>query len=235
VSNPAGAEPASGAATSSLAQQGLAAVLALIAGYVDAYTFLNYQVYGSFMSGNTTQTGLHAGQGGLAVAAYNFLPIPLFVAGVFSGALIWHSGLARASRWIFALVAGLLALGLAAVAPGSLPGWFGIMVLSLAMGIMNTSVTRVGDQSVSLGYVSGTLNNLAQHLALAVKGVPLTHAEGPRDTHLRRAGLLAGIWAAFVIGALLAGAATPNFAAWSLLLPIVILSVLALLGRPFRA
>jgi hypothetical protein len=52
------------------------------------------------------------------------------------------------------------------------------------------------------------LNNLAQHLALAFKGVPLSHAEGPHDTHLRRAGLLAGIWTAFVIGALLAGAAT---------------------------
>jgi len=134
------------------AQGALAAVLALIAGYVDAYTFLNYQVYGSFMSGNTTQTGLHAGQGGFAVAGYNLLPIPLFVAGVFAGTLIWHSALAQASRWLFALVAGLLALGLAAVAPGPLPGWFGIIVLSLAMGIMNTTVTRVGEQQVSLGY-----------------------------------------------------------------------------------
>ncbi|MFZ0398880.1 MAG: YoaK family protein [Methyloceanibacter sp.] len=153
------------------------------------------------MSGNTTQTGLHAGQGGLAVAGYNLLPIPLFVAGVFAGTLIWHSALAQASRWLFALVAGLLALGLAAVAPGPLPGWFGIVVLSLAMGIMNTTVTRVGEQRVSLGYVTGILNNLAQHLALAVKGAPLSHAEGPHDTHPRRAGLLAGIWTAFVIGA----------------------------------
>lgn len=235
MSGTADAARGPGGATSLTAQEALAAVLALIAGYVDAYTFLNYQVYGSFMSGNTTQTGLHAGQGGLAVAGYNLLPIPLFVAGVFAGTLIWHSALAQASRWLFALVAGLLALGLAAVAPGPLPGWFGIVVLSLAMGIMNTTVTRVGEQQVSLGYVTGTLNNLAQHLALAVKGAPLSHAEGPHDTHLRRAGLLAGIWAAFVIGALLAGAATPNFAAWSLLLPIVILSVLAVIGRPFRA
>jgi uncharacterized membrane protein YoaK (UPF0700 family) len=170
------------------AQEALAAVLALIAGYVDAYTFLNYQVYGSFMSGNTTQTGLHAGKGGFAVAGYNLLPIPLFVAGVFAGTLIWHSALAQASRWLFALVAGLLALGLAAVAPGPLPGWVGIMVLSLTMGIMNTTVTRVGEQQISLGYVTGTLNNFAQHLALAVKGAPLSHAEGPHDTHLRRAG-----------------------------------------------
>jgi uncharacterized membrane protein YoaK (UPF0700 family) len=106
------------------------------------------------------------------------------------------------------------------------------MVLSLTMGIMNTTVTRVGEQQISLGYVTGTLNNFAQHLALAVKGAPLSHAEGPHDTHLRRAGLLAGMWAAFVIGALLAGAATPNFAAWSLLLPILILSVLAAASRP---
>jgi uncharacterized membrane protein YoaK (UPF0700 family) len=99
VSGTADAARGPGGATSLTAQEALAAVLALIAGYVDAYTFLNYQVYGSFMSGNTTQTGLHAGQGGLAVAGYNLLPIPLFVAGVFAGTLIWHSALAQASRW----------------------------------------------------------------------------------------------------------------------------------------
>ena len=48
-------------------QAWLLAVLALIAGYVDAYTFLNYQVYGSFMSGNTTQAGLNAGEGDLCL------------------------------------------------------------------------------------------------------------------------------------------------------------------------
>jgi hypothetical protein len=31
-----------------------AAVLAVIAGYIDSYAFLNYRVYGSFMSRNTT-------------------------------------------------------------------------------------------------------------------------------------------------------------------------------------
>jgi uncharacterized protein DUF1275 len=63
VSGTAEAARGSGGATSLTAQEALAAVLALIAGYVDAYTFLNYQVYGSFMSGNTTQTGLQPGRG----------------------------------------------------------------------------------------------------------------------------------------------------------------------------
>ena len=39
------------------------------------------------------------------------------------------------------------------------------------------------------------------------------------------------IWAAFLIGAVLAGAATPQLAAWTLLPPILILFTLAALRR----
>ena len=183
------------------------------------------------MSGNTTQTGLQTGHGKLAEAGLDLLPIPLFVAGVFVGTLLVHSSLRHRLSWLFGLVATLLAVAMTAVYPGPLPGWFGIMILSLAMGIMNTTVTSVGEQSVSLGYVTGSLNNLAQHLALAVKRVPVPHGQGSWDTHGRRATLLARIWAAFLIGAVLAGAATLRLAAWTLLPPILILLTLAALRR----
>lgn len=208
-------------------QAGLAALLALIAGYVDAYAFLNYQVYGSFMSGNTTQAGLQAGEGNLSGAGYNLLPIPLFVAGVFAGTLLVHSGLGRRLRWLFAGVAALLAVDMAAASLGPVPGWFSIVSLSLAMGIMNTAVTSVGAQNISPGYVSGTLNHLAQHLALAAKCAPLHDTLWPGDTHVRRAALLAMIWTAFVAGALLAGVATPSLAVGSLGVPLMLLIVLA--------
>jgi uncharacterized membrane protein YoaK (UPF0700 family) len=208
-------------------QAWLLAVLALIAGYVDAYTFLNYHVYGSFMSGNTTQAGLNAGQGDLAGAAYNFLPIPVFVAGVFAGTFLVYACLANRLRLLFALVAALLMLGIAALALTPLVPWLGIVALSLAMGIMNTSVTSVGPQKVNLGYVSGTLNSLARHLALAAKGMPLLGAADQRDTHARRAALLGAIWTAFVLGALLAGAATPRYSQWSLFFPVFTLLGLA--------
>lgn len=58
-----------------------AAGRALISGYVDAYTLLNFGVYASFMSGNTTSAGLHAGQAKLAAAGHSLLPIPFFVMG----------------------------------------------------------------------------------------------------------------------------------------------------------
>jgi uncharacterized membrane protein YoaK (UPF0700 family) len=213
------------------AQGWRAAVLALIAGYVDSYAFLNYNVYASFMSGNTTQTGLQTGLEKLAEAGLDLLPIPLFVAGVFVGTFLMHSGLRQRLAWLFGLVAALLAVAMAAVDPGPLPGWLGIMMLSLAMGIMNTTLTRVGEQSVSLGYVTGDLNNVGRHLALALKRVPVSDAQGAWDTHGRRAALLGGVWTGFLIGAVLAGAATPRFAAGTLLPPILILLVLAALGR----
>jgi uncharacterized membrane protein YoaK (UPF0700 family) len=209
-----------------------AAVLALIAGYVDSYAFVNYKVYTSFMSGNTTQAGLLAGQEKLAEAGLNVLPIPLFVVGIVAGAFLVHSSSRPPLSWLFGLVAALLTVDLAAVYFSLMPGWFSIMILSLAMGVMNTTITRVGGQSVSLGYVTGDLNNLGQHLALAIKRVPLAHAQGPWDSHWLRAALLAGVWTAFLVGALLAGAATARFAVWTLLPPIVALLALAALDRP---
>src|SRR6266851_3175891 len=65
-----------------------AAGRALISGYVDSYTLLNFGVYASFMSGNTTSAGLHAGHAKLAAAAHSLLPIPFFVLGIFMGTLL---------------------------------------------------------------------------------------------------------------------------------------------------
>ena len=95
------------------------------------------------------------------------------------------------------------------------------------MGVMNTTIQKVGGQSIGLGYVTGSLNNLAQNLAFAFQRRPVTNAEGPWDTHGRRAALLTALWLAFLSGALLGGAATPRFAQWALLAPVIGLLVLA--------
>lgn len=205
----------------------LAALLALVSGYVDAYAYLIYKLYVSFMSGNTTQTGLPLGEWKLQTAWHNMFPILAFVVGVFAGTLLLHSRLRHPVRWLFGAVAALLAGSVAAAYFGALPGWFNILLLGAAMGAVNISVARVGAQSVGLGYITGSLNNLAQHVALAIKKLPLPQAKGAWDTHWRRASLLAGIWIAFLLGALLGGATTSRFAMWTLLPPILVLVVLA--------
>jgi len=64
-----------------------ACVVAWLSGYVDAYTVLTFGVHSSFMSGNTTEAGVHAAGHELSVAAYYFLPLPCFVIGVMAGTL----------------------------------------------------------------------------------------------------------------------------------------------------
>ena len=79
--------------------------------------------------------------------------------------------------------------------------------------------------------MTGTLNRIGSHLALAFKHEPLPDVQGPWDTHGHRAFLLAGIWAGFLIGAMLAGAATLHFGGWVLLPPFLILLGLAAFSR----
>ncbi len=201
---------------------------ALISGYVDSYALLNFGVYASFMTGNTTSGGLHAGQANLAAAGHSLLPIPFFLLGILAGTLLGRADQQRALRRLSLLVAAMLAVGVAG-AYFAWPGWLSIMTLSLAMGILNTSVTHVGGQAVSLGYMTGDLNNLAQHLAMGITRAPVSQAQGPRDTHWRRAALLSSLWTVFLAGAVLGAALAASLAAWTLLFPALMLLVLAVL------
>src|SRR2546428_1075784 len=96
------ATPRSAAATSAqVSTQGdetLAAALAMIAGYVDAYGYLTFKTYLSFMSGNTTQTGFLTGQGDVAAAMPSLLAIVSFLLGVFTGTSLTCSGTHRSCR-----------------------------------------------------------------------------------------------------------------------------------------
>jgi uncharacterized membrane protein YoaK (UPF0700 family) len=213
-------------------QAWLACTLAMIAGYSDAFGFLYYKTYVSFMSGNHTQFGLKLGQGAWAAAVPAIVAIVFFAVGIFAGTLLAHSATEPSPRPRFGLVAGLLAAVIAVTMLGSLPIDVGIATLSFAMGIMNTALSKVGAQAVAIGYVTGTLNALAQNLALAVKRAPLPDAQGSWDTHQRRAFLLLAVWAAFLVGVVVSAAANPRFGVWVLLLPIAILTALAVFGPP---
>jgi Protein of unknown function (DUF1275) len=83
-------------------QQRLAAGLA---GFVDAYGIITYSTYLSFMSGNTTQTGYHIGQGNFATAVAAVLAIVFFVGGSFAGAWLADFAPRRARRLVFGLIA----------------------------------------------------------------------------------------------------------------------------------
>ena len=207
-------------------QQLLAVVLATTAGYVDAFGLLTFQTYLSFMSGNTTQTGSQIGQGHLTLAAPSLTAIVFFVGGEFTGTLIAQSNPRQSQRVSFALVAALIAaiVLVARMRPPDIV--ISIATLCFAMGVVNTTIARIGGQSVNIGFVTGTLNRMADHLALAVKRVPLPDAQGPWDTHARRALLLFSVWLSFLARALVSGAGTLLFGENVLAVPLLVLLVL---------
>ncbi|HEY1780524.1 MAG TPA: YoaK family protein [Roseiarcus sp.] len=210
----------------------MAIALALIAGFIDAYGMITYGVFVSFMSGNTTQTGYQTAEGLFGVATLSGLAIVSFVIGSFAGTLLVQSAGGYARRAVFGVVAAGLAAIIGFTEPHLLSGGGAIAAISFVMGVMNSAFSRVGAQSVSLTFVTGTLSRVGSHLAFAARRAPLGDAEGPWDTHLRRAMMLARIWAGFLGGALLSGAATPRFGALVLSAPALILAALAAFDRP---
>jgi uncharacterized membrane protein YoaK (UPF0700 family) len=204
----------------------LAIALATTAGFVDAYGFIHYQAYLSYMSGNTTLAGMFLGQHNVAAFAPLAAAIISFLAGVFSGALFLHAAPMRERRSIFAVIAGALGLIAVLTIVNVLPAIVAIVVISFTMGALNTSLSHIGSQSINLTFVTGTLSRLGSHVADATLHVPLKNAAGPWDTHWHRARQLAIIWCGFFVGAVVSAAATPRTGSWGLLVPALWLAVL---------
>ena len=203
----------------------------MIAGSLDAYGLITYRTYLSFMSGNTTQTGYALGQGKWSLALPSGLAVAFFLCGCFTGTLLAHSALRRTRRLVFIIVAATLVSIIGLTLLGVLYASLHIAAIAFSMGLMNTALSQVGAQSVNLTFVTGILSRLGAHLALAAKHAPLSDSQGPWDTHPRRALTLATIWAGFLAGATLSGAATPHFGIWILLAPMLTLLVLAARDR----
>lgn len=208
----------------------LAICLAAIAGYVDAYGFLTFSTFVSFMSGNTTRAGIKLGEHAYALALPAAAAILSFIAGVIAGTLLTNSRTPHARRILYLTIAALLALNIGASHSASAVIYLGIAMLSFTMGMMNTALSRVGRQTVNLTFVTGTLSQIGTHLTLAAKRAPLKEGEGIWDTHLRRGIMLMLVWLGFIAGAILGGIAAPRFGVRLLMLPLVIMLALAVLS-----
>lgn len=207
----------------------LAVCLATIAGYVDAYGFLTFMTFVSFMSGNTTHAGSDAGRGLFEAALPATLAIISFVAGVIAGTLLGSGR--RSRRTLFGVVATLLALYIICARTGMLWASGSIIMLSFTMGVMNTALSRIGSEAVNLTFVTGTLSQIGSHLAHAFRRAPLEDPSDSSDTHLARAGLLTIVWLGFLIGAVLSGMVTPHMGSGTLYAPLVVTLALAVFYR----
>ena len=212
-------------------QWALAILLALIAGYLDGYGLHFLGVYVSFMSGNTTFAGLKSGQGNLLAALPSAIAVLSFVTGSFLGNLFSQSRLRYSHRLIFGVIAGVLATVAGLERHGLWNAPAEIALLSLAMGMMNPALAKVGAESVSLTFVTGTLNRIGGNLAAAAGRKPLTEGQGSGDSYLARARIDASVWSGFLLGAGLSGMAASHLRMWALLPPCAVMIALGLFSE----
>jgi uncharacterized membrane protein YoaK (UPF0700 family) len=209
----------------------LAIFLALIAGYLDGYGLLVLGTYVSFMSGNTTTTGLSSGEGNFHAALPSAIAVLSFVSGSFLGNVFIQSKIRHSHRLIFGVIAGLLATVAALELNGVRNPDAGIAMLSLAMGMMNPALSKIGAESVSLTFMTGMLSRVGGHLASAAGGEPLVEGEGRGDSHLARARIDTSIWAGFLVGAALSGIVRSHFRLWALVPPCLVMIGLGLFSE----
>jgi uncharacterized membrane protein YoaK (UPF0700 family) len=213
------------------AQWALAIFLALMAGYLDGYGLLFLGVFVSFMSGNTTTAGLTGGQFNFNAALPSAIAVLCFVTGSFSANLLSQSKLRYSHRLTFFAIAGLLAAVARLEQHGLSNAAAEIAMLSLAMGMTNPALTRIGAESMSITFVTGTLNRIGGHLAAAAGREPLPEPQDPGDSHLARARIDASVWSGFLVGAGLSGMAGSHFRIWALLPPCVAMTALGLFSK----
>lgn len=193
----------------------LAMCLSGLAGFVDAIGFIELGGYFvSFMSGNSTRTGVGIALGSTQALIAGGL-IVAFVCGVTLGSLTgaW-AGHDRRKPIILLLVSMLLTLAALLSGMGLTAG--AIALMAVAMGAENVVFEREGEVPFGLTYMTGALVKLGQRVAGAFLG-------GDRMAWLP----FAMLWAGLVTGAALGASAYPFIGMQGLWIAALAAAVLA--------
>ena len=179
----------------------ISAVLAGVAGYVDAIGFLDTGgLFVSFMSGNSTQAAVDVLGPGASVTLASAGIIAAFVAGVAAGGVITALR-ARPRGWIVGGSTAAVA-ATAALALGGDSTLWRVALLAAAMGALNTLFLADGRARVAITYSTGTLVSLGLAIASAVTG-------GSRHAWQRPLLLWSSLVCGAVVGALAHGWGSP--------------------------
>ena len=176
-------------------QQRLAAGISALAGFVDAIGFVESGgFFVSFMTGNSTRLAVGVAEWTYAGLVAGLIII-LFVVGVVAGSLVAARAAARRSGVILLIVAALLAVaGGLRIADQVVAA---VACLAVAMGMVNAAVEGRDGAVVGVTYMTGTLVQMGQKMANAVRGT----GDGRWLPHL-------ALWSALVGGAIVGARVT---------------------------
>ncbi len=242
----------------------LAIAMAWAAGFVDtASAMVLLGVFTSHVTGNTAHFGREVAEASYPAAWHHGWMIIPFIAGLLYGASTIkiarrhqrHSSFAVSLFTELALLCVFLILGSQYMNAGKLDfpaPWLYYLVLALpaaAMGMQTVTVTRVEGLRVYTTYLTGSLSKMSENVVDYVcwlydrtrgrfrKRIGKALRVTPRIKYFKHAWLTAGLWIAFFLGALCAALTGSRFGLYSLLAPMAVLTLAAIidLSRPVLA
>lgn len=167
-----------------------AAILAAIAGYMDALAYLTMHAFVANMTGTTVLLGIALAEGQWTQAARAGSTVLCFFGGILAARLMLRLG-ARPGLPLLAAAA------LLAAASVLLPH-VGLPLLAGAMGLQNAAMTRFGMATINTAFITGDLQRLGQAIV-----DPSSSSSRPVIL------LIILVWSAYVGGAAL-GAIAPH-------------------------
>ncbi len=237
-----------------------AVLLAWVAAFSDAIGYLLLQQLGaSFVTGNSMATGAALGRLDWPEVIQRGLPILIFFLGNMLGFLVLHFARHRGAHSPFALVFGLEAAFLLAflligshalrngIIPSTISGIFYLCVvlLTLAMGLQTSTIKRTGKESVRTTFVTSAVSEWAeamiQYLAWLQQQASAGQlrralSESRQQSSFHYFELQAGIWCAYVVGAICGSALELHLELSALIFPLGALALLIVVDivRPFE-
>ncbi len=227
------------------------------AGFIDLVGYISlYGLYTSHMSGNTVAMARHISQFDWLGFVRHGWPIATFVFGLILGAFIFDAEKRRHIEVPFPATIGLETLLIAIfIAAGQGNGFkadippqpalkFFVMValLTVAMGLQNVSIRRVGGMNVYTTFVTGSLVKFAESVSEFLFWMrDRTHLRfqrriwkvlriSPRQVPLQRAALTIALWVVYLAGGIAGGFATYRWALLGMIAPLVVLASIAAYG-----
>jgi uncharacterized membrane protein YoaK (UPF0700 family) len=193
----------------------LAALLALVGGFLDGFTFVGHGgVFANAQTGNVVLVGVFAARGDWADAARHIPPLLAFVLGVATVETMRHPRVEPLVRWPYrvALVAEIVVLAVV----GALPHWFSstaiVLLIAYVAAVQNSTFGTVRSWTVNTTMTTGNMRTAvrAAHRAVFLHG-------GDRADQAEQARSFGAICLAFLVGAGLGALVTAhwdNKAAW---------------------
>ena len=235
----------------------IALLMTWTAGFIDLVGYVSlYGLFTSHMSGNTVEMARHISQLDWIGFVRHGWPIASFIFGLILGAFIFEAEKRRHIQVPFPATIGLETLLIAIfIAAGEGNGFranippqpalkFFVMValLTIAMGLQNVSIRRVGGMNVYTTFVTGSLVKFAESTSEYLfwlrdrtrrrwrRRIGKVLRISRRQVPLQRATLTITLWVVYLIGGISGGIFTARWALLGMIAPLLVLAAIATYG-----